>query len=184
MWHLDTARGIYAVKESFQELIEKEAAADFDYQEKVLASGSVPMPQPMRPLNGTILGNAGERRVRVYEWVDLLPMTVDLDPVLVGETVAAIHRIGHDPTTRWVVHRPGRGGPLESTGPRVDRRQSPFCRKFLRRATQSHGSRGFDRSTAEAVIVTSGPTTSSLLPAVASTLSIGRTAVSRIQAMS
>ena len=97
VWRLDTDRSSYAVKESFEPQTEFEAAADVSYQEAVLRESDVAMPQPIRTMSGSVLAIAAGRQVRVYEWIDLLPSNNAFDPVTVGETVAAIHRVRHEP---------------------------------------------------------------------------------------
>jgi Ser/Thr protein kinase RdoA (MazF antagonist) len=96
VWRLDTERGSYAVKEPFELQSETDAAGDVEFQEAVLAQSNVPLPPPIRTTSGLIFGDVGGQQFRVCEWVDLLPVNTDLDPALVGETVAAIHRVRHD----------------------------------------------------------------------------------------
>src|SRR5688500_10723218 len=97
VWRLDTARGSYAIKEPFEPQTEADAEADVAYQEAVLASASVSMPHPIRTSSGSVLATVAGRQVRAYQWVDLLPSDTRSDPVLVGRTVAAIHRVRHQP---------------------------------------------------------------------------------------
>lgn len=97
VWRLDTEFGSYAVKESFEPQIEADAAADVSYQEAMLAGSNVSMPHPIRTSSGSVLAVAGGRQVRVYEWIDLLPPDNGFDPIVVGETIAAIHRVRHEP---------------------------------------------------------------------------------------
>jgi Ser/Thr protein kinase RdoA (MazF antagonist) len=97
VWKLTTERGEFAVKELFVLQTEADAAMDVAYQEAVLSAGSVPMPRPVRRFDGDVLAGVGDLLVRVYEWVDLLPANLDLDPTLIGRTIAAIHRVRHEP---------------------------------------------------------------------------------------
>jgi Ser/Thr protein kinase RdoA (MazF antagonist) len=97
VWRFETDHGGYAVKELFVARTESDAAADVDYQEAVLRSASVPMPRPVRAATGEVLAATGGHLIRVYEWVDLLPSSTELDPALVGRTIAAIHRVQHHP---------------------------------------------------------------------------------------
>ena len=97
VWRLDTDRSSYAVKESFEPQAESDAAADVAYQEAMLRESKVAMPQPVRTVSGSVLAMAGGRQVRAYEWIDLLPSDNSFDPVTVGETVADIHRVRHEP---------------------------------------------------------------------------------------
>ncbi len=98
VWRLDTEQGSYAVKESFEPQSETEAAADVAFQEAVLGASNVSMPRPIRTTSGSVLAMTARRQVRVYEWVDLLPTNTGFDAVVVGETVAAIHRVRHEPS--------------------------------------------------------------------------------------
>ncbi|HKY49430.1 MAG TPA: phosphotransferase [Acidimicrobiia bacterium] len=97
VWRLDTGQGSYAVKESFELSSEIEAAADVSFQEAVLASSSVSMPRPIRTATGTVLATIAGRQVRAYEWFDLLPTDYEFDAVAIGDTIAAIHRVQHEP---------------------------------------------------------------------------------------
>ena len=97
VWRLDTGQGSYAVKESFEPSREIEAAADVSFQEAVLASSRVSMPRPIRTTSGSVLATIAGRQVRGYEWSDLLPTDHEFDAAAVGETIAAIHRVQHQP---------------------------------------------------------------------------------------
>jgi hypothetical protein len=74
-----------------------DAAADVAYREAMLASGAVPMPRPIRTVAGQVLVDVAGYQVRAYEWVDLLAMDPDLDPAVVGATLAAIHQVHYAP---------------------------------------------------------------------------------------
>jgi Ser/Thr protein kinase RdoA (MazF antagonist) len=97
IWRLDTDQGSFAVKEQLVRQEPSDAALDTAYQEAVLAAGTVLLPRPVRTTTGDVLLDCGPHRVRVHEWVDLLPEDTGFDPVVIGSTVAAIHRIGHTP---------------------------------------------------------------------------------------
>jgi Ser/Thr protein kinase RdoA (MazF antagonist) len=97
VWRLDTTSGTFAVKELLLRQVERDAAADVAYQEAALAAGTLSMPQPIRTLSGHVLLEIAGHQVRAYTWVDLLPSDTGQDPVLVGETIAAVHRIQHLP---------------------------------------------------------------------------------------
>jgi Ser/Thr protein kinase RdoA (MazF antagonist) len=97
VWRLDTSTGRYAVKELTVRQVETDAAADVAYQEAVLAAGTVLMPQPLLTSSGTVLLPVADHQVRVYTWVELLPSDLSMDPALVGATVAAVHRVEHEP---------------------------------------------------------------------------------------
>ncbi|MGZ5384833.1 MAG: phosphotransferase [Acidimicrobiia bacterium] len=94
---LDTEHGSYAVKESFEPQSEAEAAMDVAFQEAVLATAKVALPRPIRTTSGSVLATVAGRQVRVYEWIDLLPTDTAFDPAVVGGTIAAIHRVRHEP---------------------------------------------------------------------------------------
>jgi Ser/Thr protein kinase RdoA (MazF antagonist) len=94
VWCIDTPRGRWAVKEPFDAPSPDEADDDARYQEAVRAAG-VPMPATVRTVDGDIVADVGSAIVRVYEWVDLQPLDRRLDPVAVGQLVAAIHRVRH-----------------------------------------------------------------------------------------
>ena len=97
IWRLDTDTGAFAVKELVVRQMRADADADVAYQEAVLASGRVRMPRPIRAADGQVLVDVAEHQVRVYEWVDVLSMDPNLDPSLVGETLAAIHQVHYAP---------------------------------------------------------------------------------------
>jgi hypothetical protein len=97
VWRLNTRQGSYAVKEAFEPQNEADAALDVSFQESVLAATNVRLPRPRRTTRGTVLTIAAARQFRVYEWVDLLPADPGFDPAIVGATIAAIHRVRHDP---------------------------------------------------------------------------------------
>lgn len=97
VWRLDTDEGSFAVKELLVRQLPTDADLDVAYQEAVLSTGSVRMPRPIRTDSGDVVVDVAEHQLRVYEWVDLLPVDRALDPVLVGSTLAAIHRVRHSP---------------------------------------------------------------------------------------
>jgi Ser/Thr protein kinase RdoA (MazF antagonist) len=97
VWRLDTDAGVFAVKELLARQRSADAVLDVAYQEAVLATGSVIMPRPVRSRSGQVVSDIGEHQVRVYEWVDLLPIDRSLDVALVGSTLAAVHRVRYSP---------------------------------------------------------------------------------------
>jgi Ser/Thr protein kinase RdoA (MazF antagonist) len=103
IWRLTTSSGDFAVKESFEPLSDSDVREEGDYQEAAHAAG-VPTPAVMRTIDGRVLEDLDDAQVRVYEWVDLGEVDRTLDPVLVGQTVAAIHRVrfaGSRPIHPW-----------------------------------------------------------------------------------
>jgi Ser/Thr protein kinase RdoA (MazF antagonist) len=103
VWCIDTSRGRWAVKEPFEAPSQADAADDVRYQEVVRETG-VPMPAPVRTVDGDVVADVGSAVVRVYEWVDLEPVDRRVDPAAVGQLVASIHRVehyGHSPVHWW-----------------------------------------------------------------------------------
>jgi Phosphotransferase enzyme family len=98
---LVTSRGTYAVKTSFREPeLDGEDAA---FQAAARAAG-VPAPEVLRAAGGAWHAVIGDLPVRVYEWVDLLPVTREIDSGEAGRIVAAIHRMpfaGSRPEDPW-----------------------------------------------------------------------------------
>lgn len=90
-----SARGTFAVKTMFEAWSEAEVAGPATYQQLVHAAG-VNVPGIVRTIDGTVLADIDGATVRVYEWVELRERDPLLDPVAVGTTAAAIHRV------RWV----------------------------------------------------------------------------------
>jgi hypothetical protein len=111
IWRLDTDRGSFAVKEQLVRQERADAALDIAYQEAIAAARTVTLPRPVRTRTGEVLLELGAHQVRVHEWADLLPEDSSLDPALIGQTVAAIHRVQHSPV------RPVRGWYTDAVGP-------------------------------------------------------------------
>ena len=86
---LVTSRGRFAVKTSFDE--PDLDGEDAEFQAAACAAG-VPAPAVLRSAAGVWHGDIGGLPVRVYEWVDVLPASREIDPVEAGRVVAAIHR--------------------------------------------------------------------------------------------
>lgn len=109
---LVTLRGRYAVKVPFAAPDPAAVALDAAYQEAVRAAG-VPMPAVVHDPDGQILRRLEAGAVvRVYTWVDVGERDRDLDPALVGRTVAAIHAVDvpdDAPADPW--HTDPVGGP-------------------------------------------------------------------------
>jgi hypothetical protein len=96
-----------AVKVPFGQPDENEVRSAAAFQEAACAAG-VPAPHVRRTTEGCVFAALGDRRVRVYEWVDLAAPDTELDPDLVGAVVAAIHRVsvaGTGPLDPWY-HEP------------------------------------------------------------------------------
>lgn len=94
VWRLATEARVVAVKMPFRAPTVGDVEADARFQEAARAAG-VPMPAVVRTRDGAVGSDVKGRFVRVYEWVDLLAEDRALDPALVGELVARIHRVVH-----------------------------------------------------------------------------------------
>ncbi len=97
---LDTDRGAFAVKESFDGADDADAEAAAGFQARCHEAG-VPCPRPVPDRHGRYLSEIDGVAVRVLTWVDLVDPDPLLDPQAVGETLARLHAV---PT-------PGTGGP-------------------------------------------------------------------------
>ena len=99
VWRLDTSDGSWAVKMPFQRSGEEEVRRSTEFQEAAHAAG-VPTPRVRRTTEGAVFATVDDRQVRLYEWVDLRAPDPCLDPALVGDVLAAIHRVSvRDPST-------------------------------------------------------------------------------------
>ena len=87
-----TARGSFAVKESFAAVDLAEAEATAAYQATCHRAGA-PCPQPLPDTEGRYVSEIDGDPVRVQTWVDLLDPDPMLDPVLVGTTLAQLHAV-------------------------------------------------------------------------------------------
>ena len=92
VWRLDTSDGSWAVKMPFQRSGEEEVRRSTEFQEAAYAAG-VPTPRVRRTTEGAVFATVDGRQVRIYEWVDLRAPDPCLDPALVGDVLAAIHRV-------------------------------------------------------------------------------------------
>ena len=92
MWRLETADGSWAVKVPFHRSDEEGVRVATAFQEAAYAAG-VPTPRVRRTTEGSVFATIEDKQVRVYEWVDLRPPDLGLDPALVGAAVAAIHQV-------------------------------------------------------------------------------------------
>ncbi|MEJ3658077.1 aminoglycoside phosphotransferase family protein [Actinomycetes bacterium KLBMP 9759] len=95
VWQLETTDGRWAVKVPFGTTSEAEVDPATRFQEAARAAG-VPTPVVRRTADATVLATVGDRQVRVYGWVDLLPPDPMLDPERVGAVIAAMHRVPFD----------------------------------------------------------------------------------------
>ena len=102
---LTSDRGRFAVKHARFAVVAEDAELDAAYQDLVRLAG-VPMPAVVRAVVGTVLADIPAGRVRVYEWVDVLPACRRLDPGEVRGLVAAIHAVDvptDKPVDGWYV---------------------------------------------------------------------------------
>jgi Ser/Thr protein kinase RdoA (MazF antagonist) len=94
VWRLDTTDGSWAVKTTFEPVTEDEVAVAALLQESAYDAG-VPTPEVRRATEtGTVLATVDGVRLRVYGWADLAAPTALLDPSVVGDVLARIHRVG------------------------------------------------------------------------------------------
>jgi Ser/Thr protein kinase RdoA (MazF antagonist) len=89
---LVTARGSYAVKESFGDVDPDEAQATAAFQARCHEAG-VPCPRPLADREGRYLADLDGSPVRVQTWVDIADLDLKLDPTTVGETTARLHGV-------------------------------------------------------------------------------------------
>jgi Ser/Thr protein kinase RdoA (MazF antagonist) len=112
VWRLCTSDGEWAVKVPLQSPSEADVQPSTRFQETAHAAG-VPSPQVRRTTEGTVLATVAGRRLRVYDWVDLLPPDPTLDPEQVGAAVALVHRAAptaEGPVDSWYVDPVGAPG--------------------------------------------------------------------------
>jgi Ser/Thr protein kinase RdoA (MazF antagonist) len=87
---LVTARGSFAVKESFVEVDVDEAQLTAEFQARCHDAGA-PCPRPLPDVEGRYVSEIGGEPIRVQTWVDIDDADAMLDPAAVGTTVAALH---------------------------------------------------------------------------------------------
>lgn len=103
IWRLTTAGGSFAVKEWFAGPDPSVADQDAAFSSRARAAGLC-TPKVVPTTDGQVTAYLDDTMVRVFEWVDLLPRTPELDPVRVAEAVALLHRVGgptEEPVDRW-----------------------------------------------------------------------------------
>jgi Ser/Thr protein kinase RdoA (MazF antagonist) len=105
VWRLETAEGPFAVKVPFERVEEGDVAGAAAFHEAAHAAG-VPTPAIRRSGSGEVLADVDGHRLRVYDWVDVLPPDLALDPVEVGRMVARLHLVpdpasDHGPVPEW-----------------------------------------------------------------------------------
>ena len=97
VWRLETTRGSWAVKETFEALAETDVAEAAAFHEAAALAG-IATPRLVRTPEGAVLHHCGSSPVRVYEWVDLGRPDIHVDPEAVGRLLGAIHLVGFEGT--------------------------------------------------------------------------------------
>ena len=91
IWRLITASGTWAVKTTFAPLSGAQAEVPAEFQARAETQG-VPAPTGRRTRDGHWLAEVDDTVIRVFTWVEMEDPDPQLDPALVGRTVAALHR--------------------------------------------------------------------------------------------
>ncbi len=111
VWRLTNADGDWAVKESF---VPQEAASAGEcgrFQADARAAG-VPTPRVLTTPAGDHVSRLRDVPLRAYAWVDVLGADRTIDPVAVGRTLAALHRVHRSaagPPHPWFTEPVGAG---------------------------------------------------------------------------
>lgn len=92
IWPIRTDLGRWAVKEPFQVQSESEEQPNAAFAALVRSKG-IATPDMIRTTGGTLLADIGERQYRVYSWLDMAGPDPGVDPRLVGDLVARLHRV-------------------------------------------------------------------------------------------
>lgn len=103
IWPVRTDRGRWAVKESFEARVEEDEQPNAVFADLVLAQG-VTTPVPARTTQGRLLAEIDGRQFRVHSWLDMAAADPGIDPTLVGELIARLHRtqlVRDDPVDPW-----------------------------------------------------------------------------------
>ena len=92
------------------------------------------MPRVVRTVAGDVLADLGELLVRVYDWVDLLPPDLELDPAAIGQRGrrAPSRSRSRAWSRRSVAHRRGRCRSLGRVGFVARGRGAPFAGDLAR----------------------------------------------------
>ena len=89
---LVTARGVFALKETFGELDVDEAELTAAFQARCHDAG-VPCPRPLADGDGCYVTHVDGQPVRLQTWADVLDADPMLDPASVGTAVARLHGV-------------------------------------------------------------------------------------------
>jgi Ser/Thr protein kinase RdoA (MazF antagonist) len=95
---LVTARGSFALKQSFADVDLDEAQATAEFQSRCHDAGA-PCPRPLADTDGRYVSVVDGEPVRVQTWVDIHDPDPLLDPALVGAAVARLHGVVVPATT-------------------------------------------------------------------------------------
>jgi Ser/Thr protein kinase RdoA (MazF antagonist) len=109
VWRLDTGRGSFAVKEGFRPIAVDDVRDASGFSAAVRQLG-ISAPLAFADANGQLIADIGSAKIRVHEWIDLLPADLRLDPIKVGQTVAGLHRAdftGSAPLDDWFTEPAG-----------------------------------------------------------------------------
>jgi Ser/Thr protein kinase RdoA (MazF antagonist) len=87
---LVTDRGRWAVKRCYEPPRTEDVARTAEFQQAAIANG-VPTPSLVTSRDGRLIEDIGQEPIRVYEWVDLLPVDRGIDVAQVGAAAARIH---------------------------------------------------------------------------------------------
>ena len=111
VWRLTSTTGVWAVKVTFADF--SDSAAELVGRFQMLAGRhGVPAPTVRRTSDGRDQTCIDDTMIRVYQWVDLLDPDPNLDPVQVGQAVAALHHVmlpAGGPWHEWYTEPVGAG---------------------------------------------------------------------------
>jgi aminoglycoside phosphotransferase (APT) family kinase protein len=127
VWRLTSRSGAWAVKVTFTELAEDAAVVPARLQTLARRCG-VPAPEVRMTPAGRSWAAIDDTAIRVYSWVDLLGPDPGLDPVLVGEAVAALHRtvLPASGPSRWWDNEPVGAVSWDEILAEARRQRAPF----------------------------------------------------------
>ena len=128
VWRLITASGSWAVKVTFAPLSAAEAEGPAEFQAQAEAQG-VPAPTGRRTTDGHWLIQVDDTIIRVFAWVEMDEPDPQLDPALVGRTVAALHQTVLPSSERpdgWYTEPVGAATWAEISA-EAQRQQAPFA---------------------------------------------------------
>ena len=89
---LETDRGDWAIKRALEPGDEQANEVSTAYHRQCWEAG-LPTPEPIRAVSGSFVARVAGEDLRAYAWVDLDDPDRELDPVEVGELVAALHAV-------------------------------------------------------------------------------------------